>query len=104
YKNASQEAGRAEAQVQTVQARMAAAEASIREKDTLRQERLQEVTAARVSLAQIEERLAGLRARYEQVEGDLRQRRQELNQGERNLKVNRGRLEDSQRTLLNAYG
>lgn len=103
YRNACHEAGRAEAQVQAVQARMEAAEAQNREKQALRQERVQKVSAARVVLAQVEERLSGLRSRYDQVEDDLRQRSQELYHSERNVKVHRARLDESQRTLLNAY-
>src|SRR5262249_32768914 len=59
-------------------------------------------TAAKVALAQVEERLAAVRAKHRQIEADLEQRQLEQKQGEQQLHAARTRLGDSQRTMLHA--
>ena len=62
----------------------------------------QQGTAAKVALAQVEERLTALRARHQQTVTDLEQRRQEQQQAEQYLAGARSRLEESQCTMLQA--
>jgi chromosome segregation protein len=102
WRAARDEATAAEASVQELAARIHAADAEIREREQERQRQQQESTVAKVSLAKVEERLAGLRARHRQLENDLGQRRQERDEGERALRGCRARLEESQRTMLQA--
>ena len=61
WNRARGEAARAEGQVQALQARLEKAEREIREGDETRLRRQQEGTAAQVALAQLDERLTGLR-------------------------------------------
>ncbi len=61
WRQARDEAARAEAQVQALQKRLEKAEREIREGDDLRLRRQQEATAAKVGLAQVDERLTALR-------------------------------------------
>ncbi|MBV9122653.1 MAG: hypothetical protein JO112_04790, partial [Planctomycetes bacterium] len=96
------QAEEAERQVQVLRARIDSAGREIREREQERDQRQQEVTSAKVALAKVEERLAALRARHRQIEGDLEQRRQERRQGQQHLAGARTRLEESQRTLLQA--
>lgn len=100
WQKARAEAEAAERQVQVLQARLEHAEREIRERDQQRQQRQQEVTAAKVALAKVEERLTGLRTKHRQAESDLDQRRQEQLQGEQHLAAARARLAESQRTML----
>jgi chromosome segregation protein len=102
WRQAREQAEGAERRVQSLQARLHDAEVEIREREALHQRQQQESTAARVALAQVEERLAALRARLRQIEGDLGQRRDELAQGEQQLAAARARLAESQRVMLQA--
>src|SRR5262249_48748819 len=72
----------------------------IREGEHERQQRQQELTTAKVNLAQVEERHAAVRAKHRQIGSDLDQRRQERTQGEEHLVAAKSRLEESQRTML----
>jgi chromosome segregation protein len=99
---AQDQAAAADAQVQTLYTRIEQADREIREREGQRQQRQQECTAARVALAKVEERLAGLRSRQQQLENDLGQRRQEQVQAEQGLTAARTRLAESQRLMLQA--
>ena len=92
----------ADAEVQRLQARLQEAKSEIRDGESHRQERQQEALAARVNLAQVEERTNSLRARYEQIAGDLDQRARESDQTQRQQSVALTRREDNRRTLLEA--
>jgi chromosome segregation protein len=100
WRQARDEAAKAETHVQALQARLVTAERDIREGDGSRLRRQQEATAAKVALAQVDERLTGYRARHEQLETDLRQREREQLQAEQLLEASRQRWDENQRTLL----
>jgi chromosome segregation protein len=102
WRTARAQALQAESLVQTLQTRLEEADREIREREVERHRQQQEAMAARVSLAQTEERLAAFRARHQQIEADLHQRGQERQQSEGRLQTMCGRLEESQRTLLQA--
>jgi chromosome segregation protein len=102
WQRARGQAEEAERRVHLLQTKMEQAEHEVRELDQQRQQREQACTSAKVALAQVEERLAALRAKHRQIEGDLEQRRQEQVQGEQHLRAARNRLEESQRTMLQA--
>jgi chromosome segregation protein len=90
----------AEARVQQLQELLAAAEQEIAEHESGRQQQSQDALAAKVALAQVEERLSALRARHQQIENDRTQRDQELRQTARHLDATRERLVESEATLL----
>jgi chromosome segregation protein len=100
WQQAREQAAHADNEVQRMHARLEGAKNEIRERESQRQEHQQEAMTARVALAQVEERLTALRARYEQIEGDLRQRRQEEEQTRRQQSAALERQRDNQRTLL----
>ncbi len=100
WQQARDQAAHADAEVQRLHGRLEAAKRAIREHECHRQEWQQETMAARVALAQVEERLAALRKRHEQVESDLRQRRQESEQTQRQQAAALVRQQENQRTLL----
>jgi len=102
WRQACDQATHAEAEVQRLHNRLEDAKRAIRAQEASRQERQQEVTAARIALAQAEERLAALRSRYEQIEADLRQRRQESEQTQRQQSAALARQRANQQTLLEA--
>jgi chromosome segregation protein len=102
WEQACGEAARAEARVQTLQSRLEQAERAIRDEEAQRQHGQQEATAARVALAQVEERQSALRIRHDQTSADLRRRRQERQQTAEALAAVRNRLAESQKTLLRA--
>jgi chromosome segregation protein len=102
WQRALAQANEAEAEVQSSHARVVAAEGEIRARDAQRQQQQQDALAARVALAQVEERLSGLRARQEQLEADLRQRDGERAGTARRLDALRARLEECESTLLQA--
>ena len=60
-------AGQAEAQIQLLQARLHQTEESLRLLEQERQQRQEALTTGQVALAKTEERLAGLRARHQQL-------------------------------------
>jgi len=90
----------AETSVQDLAARVAAADHEIRQREEQRQQQQQQSLAGKVALAQIEERLTGLRARQRQLDTDLRQREKEREQRHQHLQQTSSRLEENQRTLL----
>jgi chromosome segregation protein len=92
----------AERRVQALQVRLEQTEKEIRQREQERQERQQEVTSRRVTFAKLEERLAALQAKQRQLEADLDQRRQEWSQEEQRRITARNRLDESQRTMLQA--
>ncbi len=100
WRQARDEAAKAEALVQSLQSRLETAERDIREGDGLRLKRQYDATAAKVALAQVDERLSSYRARHEQLETDLRQRERERLQAEQQLESSRLRDEENRQTLL----
>jgi chromosome segregation protein len=102
WQQARDQAEAAELQVQLVQTKLEQADREIREREQERQRQEQECTAAKVALAQVEERLAAMRARHQQIETDLEQRRRERQQGEEQVQAAGTRLEESERTMLHA--
>jgi chromosome segregation protein len=97
-----QQAETADREVQALQGRLEQAEKEIRRCEQERQDRQQEVTSGKVALAKMEERLTALHAKQRQMEADLDQRRQEWVQQEQRLVTARNRLEESERTMLQA--
>jgi chromosome segregation protein len=102
WQQARTQADAADRQVHLLQARLEEADREIRSRDQRRQERQQELTAAKVSLATVEERLTALRAKHGQIQTDLEQRRQERAQGEQHFEAAQLRLKESQATMLRA--
>jgi chromosome segregation protein len=102
WQHARDQALAAEVQVQVLQARLEQAEREIRERDHQRQQRQAECTTAKVALATVEERLTALRTQHRQLEADHEQRRTEQRQGAERVAGLRGRLDESQRTMLQA--
>ena len=100
WRNAGDQVAKAEAQVQELAARMAAADREIRERGEQRRHQEQQSSGARVALAQAEERLKGLRAKQRQLDADLQQRQQERDQRRQHLHQTAARLEENQRALL----
>jgi len=80
-------AEQAEKDALALKRRLEEAENGIQERERERVVRQQEQTAAQVALAQMEERLTALRARYDQVEADLRRGREESLRVERHEAV-----------------
>jgi chromosome segregation protein len=87
-----------------VQARLDQADQELRQREEQRQLQHQENTAAKVTLAQMEERLRGLRARRQQADADLAQCRQDQERAGQQLRAGQCRLQDSQRAMLQASG
>jgi chromosome segregation protein len=102
WQQALDQAAHADAAVQRLQGRLEDAKREIRAHESHRQERQQETMAARVALAQVEERLAALRSRHQQIESNLQERRQESEQTRRQQSATLTRLRENQQTLLDA--
>ena len=102
WQQARDAATKAETQVQALHAHMEAAEREMREREESRQRHQQDVTAAKVGLAQVEERFSALRARHQQIEADRGQRENERGQARHHLDAMKARLDESQRILLQA--
>jgi chromosome segregation protein len=102
WDQARTEAEAAERRVHSLQSRLEQADQSIRELEQTRQVQEERTGTARVALAQVEERLAAVRARQQQAEMDLEQRKQERSQGEQLLVAARNRLDESQKMMLKA--
>jgi chromosome segregation protein len=102
WQQSQQQAAKAEAHVQALYAWIDKAEAHTRQLEQARHQRHQQWTAAKVALAQYEERAAGLRDKFQQMSEDLRQRRQEHAQAQGSLQSCRLRLQESQRVMLAA--
>jgi chromosome segregation protein len=96
------QANEADVFVQTARARVDDAEREIREREAQRQQQQQGAVDARVALAQIEERLSGLRGQFERLESDLAQRETEARQAERRLRAAEERRQETERALLEA--
>jgi chromosome segregation protein len=102
WQQAKSQAEAADRRVQALQTRLEEADREVRDREQQRQYHQHEVTTAKVALGKIEERLTALRAKHRQLQTDLEQRRQERQQGEQHLTAARTRLEESQRTMLQA--
>ncbi|MHB1426132.1 MAG: chromosome segregation protein SMC [Gemmataceae bacterium] len=102
WQQARDQAARADAEVKRLHSRLEDAKREIHAHESHRQERQQEALTARVALAQIEERLAALRSRHEQIEADHRQRRLESEQTQRQQAAALARQRENQQTLLEA--
>jgi chromosome segregation protein len=102
FQDAQHRAEAAERAVQIIQERLEQANREVRERERQRQREQQVCTAAKVALAQVEERLSALRARHAQMETDLRQRQREQSQGQEQLGTVRARLLESKQTMLRA--
>jgi chromosome segregation protein len=100
WKKAREQVTQAEASVQDLAARVAAADHEIRQREEQRQQQQQQSLTAKVALAQTQERLTALRAKQRQLDDDLRQRQKEREQRRLHLQQTLSRLEENQRTLL----
>lgn len=102
WKKSLSEAEAAEKQVQALQATITETERRLREEERRRQQFEQQCTTAKVILAQTEERLSALQAKYRQLETDLEQRWQERTLGEDQMRAATARLEESTHKMLRA--
>jgi chromosome segregation protein len=102
WEQACAAAARAEQLVQELHLRIQASDHELREREAQRDQFQEECTAAKVALAQAEERLAAQRAKHQQTAADLEQRRQEQRQAAEHLDATRTRLQESQQTMLQA--
>jgi chromosome segregation protein len=102
WQQAKTQAEEAEGRVQTLQARLEKTEGEIRTAEQDCQHKRQAATAAKISLAQMEERLNSARARHQQLESDQVERQQEQLEGKRHVADARRRLQESQRAMLEA--
>ncbi|MGH9678000.1 MAG: hypothetical protein ACRD36_12930, partial [Candidatus Acidiferrum sp.] len=91
---------KAESEVSRLQAEIAAAETAIASLDEQRQNRQREALDGKVALAQIEERMAGLHARHQQLQTDCRQRRTECDEASRQREATSLRIQETERDLL----
>ncbi|MCE9533654.1 MAG: hypothetical protein K8T89_21385, partial [Planctomycetes bacterium] len=92
----------AELEAQALKQRLEQADRLIQEREQDRVGRGQEHTTAQVALAQMEERLAGLRTRFERIEADLRRGREESQRVERHEHVLDNRLTECRLNQLTA--
>lgn len=102
WADARSKAEEAEQDVKTLQARLADAERATRAHEHDRATAEQTHADAKVALAQLEERLAGLGARHEQLAADLHERHLERDRLEGELQAGLARLADGERTQLEA--
>jgi chromosome segregation protein len=102
WTKACEQAESAEQRVQDLQGRLQSADKELRDKEQERHAKQQEVTAAKVASAQMEERVKALSARHRQLEADLEQRRKEREQRETQLSAAAARIHESQWTMLRA--
>jgi chromosome segregation protein len=102
WQQARGQAEASEQQVRTLEACIAQAEQEIRERTVQSQQLQQETTAAKVLLAQSEERRKAFRARHLQIAADLQARRQEGEQCDQHLALTHARWQQSQATILAA--
>jgi chromosome segregation protein len=100
WRQAQTRAEAAEHEAQGLQVRLEQAERTVRAQEHERVQVQQACTEAHVSLAQAEQRLAGLRERHEQFAGDLLQRHQERDGLTRRRDSALTRLADGERTQL----
>jgi len=102
WNQAQAKAEAAEDLVAALESRMSGSEIAVREKETARQQGQQQLTAAKVAFAQIEERRNSLSSRHQQAAMYLEQRREEWKKGEDHRKATAGRLRASQMAMLQA--
>jgi chromosome segregation protein len=102
WQRAQAQAEAADRLVHDLQQRLQQAEVEIRTREHERQQRQHECTRAKVDQAKVEERVTALRAKHQQMVRDLEQRRQERQQAEDRLSGARQRLQESERTMLQA--
>ena len=100
WKLSSERAEEAERSALTLKTRLEEADCRIQKQDHERVARRHEHTTAQIALAQMEERLTGLRSRFEQIEADLQRGRDESQRIERHEGVLGARLVESQLTVL----
>lgn len=102
WHEAQTQAAEAEAQVHLLHSRLHEAEEEIRKLDQVRQTQQQACTQAQVALAKTEERLSALSLQHQQLSRDLTQRRYEEQQSRQGMVACQSRLQESQRTMLEA--
>jgi chromosome segregation protein len=100
WRRANDEATRAEAGVRELESRLEAMERGARESEAERHGRQAEATAAKVALAQAEERRAALAAEVARLEAEANRNTQDRRQGERQLDEVRARRDENDRALL----
>jgi chromosome segregation protein len=102
WRGAQSRAEAAEHEAQRLQMRLEQAEKAVRSREQERVLAQQACTTAQVALAQVEQRLSGLRDRHEQLAGDLLQRHQERDGLARRRDAALERLTVGERTQLAA--
>ncbi|MFL5244038.1 MAG: chromosome segregation protein SMC [Gemmataceae bacterium] len=102
WKQAQAKAEAAEGIVAALESRLSGSEIAIREKESARQLVQRQLTAAKVSFAQTEERRNSLSNRHQQASGDLEERREEWKKGEDHRQTTAARLQASQMAMLEA--
>lgn len=102
WQQAQQQATQAETQVHVLQQAIEQAETELRQREQQRQQRHQEWTSGKVALAKIEERVAAVQARHQQLRRDLEQRRREQAEAEQSLRACQQRWLEGQWTQLSA--
>jgi chromosome segregation protein len=102
WREATTRAETAEQEAKVLQSRLEQTERTIRTGEQERVEQQQAFTAARVALAQVEQRLASLRERHEQLVGDMHQRHRERDELAELRDAALARLSSSEQTQLTA--
>ncbi|MEI7687275.1 MAG: chromosome segregation protein SMC, partial [Planctomycetota bacterium] len=102
WQSAHAQAVQADADVQTLLARVRKADDDLRDLESQRHDRQQACTKAQVHLATMEERLSALRGRHQQLSRDAQQRAREQEAGAQSIASARKRLVDSQLAMLQA--
>ncbi len=102
WQGAREQAAEAEGRVRAIVRRIAEAEDEVAERERNRQRMHQDCLAARVALAQVEERRTALRDRVAQLGRDLSQRTQEREQTSAHLFDLQTRLDESTAKMLHA--
>jgi chromosome segregation protein len=102
WQTASQQAGETDREAEAVKDRLADTDAALTTAEHDRDERVRENTDAQVALSRVNERLAGLRRKRDELDAELRQRRIDaVNLASADRSV-RGRLLESQLAALRA--
>ncbi len=102
WKDCRDRAEEAEREAQALKIRLEENDRRIRKLEADRLVEQEQRTTAHVALAQMEERFAGLRTRFEQIEADLHRGRDESHRVERHEGVLRARLVECQLARLHA--
>ena len=100
WKDSHDQAEEAERAALALKTRLEEADRRIQQQDRARIVRQQEQTAGHVALAQMEERLTGLRTRFDQIEADLQRGRDESHRIERHAGILQARSVESQLAIL----